>query len=121
MALLSLSLSLSLSVCLSLSLPLSHCKVSTTLAIEAVDISALKDYNGWYHHQILAARDCYSRSVAAGVAWALFMDVDEVSCQSVWFFYGGGHLAPAPRTSYGFVIEEQPPPSQSCPCAASHI
>ena len=51
--------------------------ISTTLTIQVVDIATLKDYNGWYHHQILAARDCFSRATSSGVAWALFMDVDE--------------------------------------------
>ena len=31
------------------------------LSMQVVDISGLKSYNGWYHHQILAARDCYAR------------------------------------------------------------
>jgi hypothetical protein len=55
-------------------------KIPPTLgdSINIVDISSIGEYPGWYHHQILAIKDCWARASAAEHSWTLFVDLDEL-------------------------------------------
>ena len=53
-------------------------QIVTPSFVEAVDISRIATYNGWYHHQMLAIKDCFARASAAGNSFAIYLDIDEM-------------------------------------------
>ena len=53
-------------------------QIVTPSFVEAVDISRIATYNGWYHHQMLTIKDCFARASAAGNSFAIFLDMDEM-------------------------------------------